>query len=63
MDLPSFVGGKWVVWKVSIPDVNMRSLRIGSLVYARCIVDGMSETKSHQNAEKAVFMEYYRVKY
>ena len=63
MEIPSFVGGKWVIWKVDISDVNMQSLRIGSLVYARCIIDGMSETKSHQLAEKAVFEEYYRVKY
>ena len=63
MEIPSFVGAKWIVWKVDIPDVNMRSLRIGALIYARCIVDGMSETKSHQNAEKAVFTDYYRVKY
>jgi hypothetical protein len=63
MEIPSFVGGKWIVWKVTMPDVNMRSLRIGSLVYARCIFDGMSETKSQQLAEKAVFTDYYRVKY
>jgi hypothetical protein len=63
MIIPSFVGGKWIVWKATLSDVNMRSLRIGSLVYARCILDGMSEAKSHQNAEKAVFENYYRVKY
>jgi hypothetical protein len=63
MEIPSFVGGKSVIWKVDISDVNMRSLRIGSLVYARSIFDGMSEVKSHQLAEKAVFTDYYRVKY
>jgi hypothetical protein len=63
MELPAFVGGKWIIWKVTIPDVNMRSLRIGSVIYARCIFDGMSEMKSNQYAEKAVFENYYRVKY
>ena len=63
MEVPSFVKGKWIVWKVDIPDVNMRSLRIGALVYGRCISDGMSEVKSNQMAEKAVFESYYRVVY
>lgn len=63
MEVPSFVNGRWIVWKVDIPDVNMRSLRIGAVVYARCIFDGMSEAKSNQNAEKAVFESYYRVVY
>lgn len=63
MKLPAFVEGKWIVWDVDLPDVNQRSLQIGSVVYAKCILDGMSEVKSHQLAEKAVFEEYYRVKY
>jgi hypothetical protein len=63
MIIPSFVDGKWIFWKATLSDVNMRSLRIGSLVYARSILDGMSEAKSQQNAEKAVFENYYRVKY
>jgi len=63
MEYPAFVGGKWITWTTKLNDVSIRSLQIGSLVYARCILDGMSETKSHQMAEKAVFEEYYRVKY
>lgn len=62
MELPALVGGKWIVWKTEL-DLSIRSLRIGALVYARCIFDGMSEAKSHQSAEKAVFMDYYRVAY
>jgi hypothetical protein len=63
MDYPSFVNNKWIVWKSDLKDVSIQSLQIGSLVYARCILNGMSEAKSHQLAEKAVFEEYYRVKY
>ena len=63
MMYPSFIGGKWIVWKTNIPDVNKKSLQIGSVVYARCISGGMSEEKSHQMAEKAVYEYFYRVKY
>ena len=63
MDYPSFVNNRWIVWKTELKDVSTQSLQIGSLVYARCILNGMSEAKSHQLAEKAVFTDYYRIKY
>ena len=62
MELPALINGKWIIWKTEL-DVSMRSLRIGACVYAQCIFDGMSEMKSNQNAEKAVFMDCYRVTY
>jgi len=63
MKIPVFIQNKWITWNTNLQDVSVRSLQIGALVYARSIVDGMSEDISHQMAEKAVFEAYYRVKY
>ena len=63
MEIPAFVRGRWIIWKTKLDDLGTRSLQVGASAYARCILDGMSEVKSHQMAEKAVFEEYYRVKY
>lgn len=63
MKIPVFIQNKWITWITNLEDVSVRSLQIGALVYARCIVDDMSEDISHQMAEKAVFEAYYRVKY
>lgn len=63
MNYPVFIQNKWITWNTNLQDVSIRSLQIGALVYARCIVDDMSEKLSHQMAEKAVFEAYYRVKY
>jgi hypothetical protein len=63
MKLPVFIQNKWITWVTDLQDVSVRSLQVGALVYARSILDGMSEKLSHQMAEKAVFEAYYRVKY
>jgi len=63
MKIPVFTKGKWITWITKLKDVNSKSLQVGAFVYAKCVVDGMSETESHQIAEKAVFEEFYRVKY
>jgi hypothetical protein len=63
MKIPVFIQNKWITWMTDLQDVSVRSLQVGALVYARSILDGMSEKLSHQMAEKAVFEAYYRVKY
>ena len=63
MKIPVFTKGKWITWETNLQDVSVKSLQVGALVYARSILDGVSEKISHQMAEKAVFEAYYRVKY
>jgi hypothetical protein len=64
MEYPAFVKGQWIVWK---PQPGLHgskdSLRIGATVYGFSILDGLSEEKAHQVAEKAVFEYYFRVRY
>jgi hypothetical protein len=64
MDYPAFVRGQWIVWKPQ-PGLHAseEALRIGSVVYGYSILDGLSEEKAHQVAEKAVFEKYFRIVY
>ena len=64
MEFPAFIKGQWITWK-PMPGLTlgMKAFQIGAVVYGRAILDGMSEEKSHLEAEKAAFENYYRVKY
>ena len=63
---PTFINGCWFTW-IPLPGMDLsvggNSLRIGAAVYGHNIVEGLSEVKAHQLAEKAVFESHYRVKY
>jgi len=66
MEFPVFINGKWLSWK-PLPglDISMGvvSFRVAAYVYVQNKLEGMSEYRAHQLAEKTLFEYYYRIRY
>jgi|UniRef100_A0A6C0HF09 hypothetical protein len=63
---PVFINNLWYSW-TPVPGIDstigILSLQVAAVVYVQSILQGTSEDKAQQLAEKTAFTHHYRVTY